>query len=105
MRRVIWLQTPSVLARWRNHFSQILNIQGANDVRQTEIRSAETLVPEPSASEVEMAIEKLKRHKSPGIDQIPAEFIQQGVEQFAMRSRSLLIRFGIRRNCLGSGRS
>jgi hypothetical protein len=57
MRRVIWLQTPSVLARWRNHFSQILNIQGANDVRQTEIHSVETLVPEPSASEVEMAIE------------------------------------------------
>jgi hypothetical protein len=27
------------------------------------------------AFEVEMAIEKLKRYKSPGIDQIPAEFI------------------------------
>jgi hypothetical protein len=25
---------------------------------------------------VQMAIEKLKRHKSSGIDQIPAEFIQ-----------------------------
>jgi len=24
----------SVLARWRNHLSQILNIHGANDVRQ-----------------------------------------------------------------------
>jgi len=95
MRRVIWLQTPSVLARWRNHLSQILNIQGANDVRQTEIYSAETLVPQPSAFEVEMAIEKLKRHKSPGIDQIPAKLFQQGVEQFALKSISLLIRFGI----------
>ena len=28
--------------------------------------------------EVEMAIEKLKRHKSPGIDQIPAELIKAG---------------------------
>jgi hypothetical protein len=35
-------------------------------------------VPEPSAFEVEMAIEKLKRHKSPGIDQIPAELIKAG---------------------------
>jgi hypothetical protein len=35
-------------------------------------------VPEPSAFEVEMAIEKLKRHKSPGIDKIPAEFIKAG---------------------------
>jgi hypothetical protein len=33
-------------------------------------------VPEPSAFEVEMAIEKLKRYKSPGIDQIPAELIK-----------------------------
>jgi hypothetical protein len=67
------------LARWRNHFSQLLNIQGVNDGRQTEVNTAEPLVPEPSAFEVEMAIEKLKRHKSPGIDQIPAEFIKAGV--------------------------
>jgi hypothetical protein len=33
-------------------------------------------VPEPSAFEVELAIEKLKSHKSPGIDQIPAELIK-----------------------------
>ena len=46
-----------------------------NDVRQTEIRAAESLAPNPNAFEVEMAIEKLKRHESPGIDQIPAEFI------------------------------
>jgi len=35
-------------------------------------------VPEPSAFEVEMAIDKLKRHKSPGIDQISAELIKAG---------------------------
>jgi hypothetical protein len=35
-------------------------------------------VPEPSAFEVERAIEKLKRHKSPGIDQIPPELIKEG---------------------------
>jgi hypothetical protein len=34
---------------------------------------------QPSDSEVQMAIEKLKRqHKSPGIDQIPAELIKAG---------------------------
>jgi len=60
------------LARWRNYFSQILNVYGVNEVRQTEIHTAEPLVPEPSASEVELAIEKLRSHKSPGIDQIPA---------------------------------
>jgi hypothetical protein len=55
-----------------------LNINGVNDVRQTEIHTAEPLVPEPSALVVEMAVENLKRHKSPGIDQIPAELIKAG---------------------------
>ena len=49
----------STLARWRNYFSQILNVRGVNDVRQTEIQIAEPQVPEPSASEFELAIEKL----------------------------------------------
>jgi hypothetical protein len=33
-------------------------------------------VPEPSAFEVELAIEMLKNHLSPGIDKIPAELIK-----------------------------
>jgi hypothetical protein len=66
------------LARWRNHFSQLLNLPGVGNVKQTEVHTAEPLVPEPSVFEVQMAIEKLKRHKSPGIDQIPAELIKAG---------------------------
>jgi hypothetical protein len=41
---------------------------------------AETLVPGPSRLEVEIAIAKLKKYKSPDIDQIPAELIQAGGE-------------------------
>jgi hypothetical protein len=37
-------------------------------------------VPEPSASEAEVPTAKLKRYKSPGVDQIPAELIQAGGE-------------------------
>jgi len=48
------------------------------DVGQAEIQTAEPLVPEPSAFEVQLAIDKLKGHKSPGIDQIPAELIKTG---------------------------
>ena len=66
----------SILARWRNYFSQILNVNEVNIVRETEIHTAEPLIPEPSASEFELAIEKLKSHESPGIDQIPAEPIK-----------------------------
>jgi hypothetical protein len=53
-------------------------VHGVNDSRQTEIHTAESLVPEPSAFEFEVAVEKLRRHKSPGIDQIPAELIEKG---------------------------
>ena len=44
------------MARWRNYFSQILNVHGVSDVRQVEIHTAETLVPEPSALEVDLPI-------------------------------------------------
>jgi len=68
----------SILARWRNHFSRLLNIRGVNDVRQTELCTSEPLVPELSAFELEFAIEKLKSSKSPDVDQIPAELIKAG---------------------------
>ena len=35
-------------------------------------------MPDPSAFEVELAIEELKSHKSRGSDQIPAELIKAG---------------------------
>ena len=47
-------------------------------LRQSEIHIAEPLAPEPSASEFELAIEKLKSHISPRIDQIPTELIKAG---------------------------
>jgi len=68
----------SILARCRNHISQLLKVHGVNEVRQAEKHSAEPLVPEPSAFQVEMTSEKLIRHKPPGIDQIPAEMIKAG---------------------------
>ena len=61
------------------------------DVRQAEIHTAEPLVPEPSASEVELAIDKLKSHKSPGIDQIPAELIKAGGRTIYLEIHKLII--------------
>jgi hypothetical protein len=53
----------SILAMWRNHFSQLLNRHGVNEVRQTEIHTAEPLVPELSAFEIELGNGKPKSHK------------------------------------------
>ena len=44
---------------------------------QAEIHIAEPLVPQPSASDFDLAIDKLKSHRSPGTGQIPAEMIKQ----------------------------
>jgi len=53
----------SIVARWRNYFSQLFNVQGVKEVRQAEIHTAEPLVPEPSAAEGELALDKLKSRK------------------------------------------
>jgi hypothetical protein len=55
-----------ILTRWKNYFCQLLSLQGAGDIRKTEIHTAELFVPEHSAAEFEVAIRKLKRNKAPG---------------------------------------
>jgi hypothetical protein len=68
-----------------------LNIHGVNDVRQTEIHTAEPLVPELSAFECELAIEELKSHKLPGIGQIPSELIKAGGKTIRSEIHELII--------------
>jgi hypothetical protein len=73
----------SILARRRNQFSQLFSLHGVSVGRQREIN---TLVPETSVHEVEMGIEKLRKHKSPGVGQSQQNCLKQGVEQIALRS-------------------
>jgi len=44
-----------ILARWRNKFSQLLDVREVNDVSHTERHTVEPVGPEPSAFDVEMA--------------------------------------------------
>ena len=81
----------SIMARWRNYFSQLLHVHEVNDIRQAEINTVEPLVPAPSAFEIELANEKLKNHKSPCIDQIPAELIKAGGRTIFCEIRKLII--------------
>ena len=64
----MFTDSHSILPVWRNQCSQLLNVLLVSDVRQIEIHTAEPLLPELSAFEVEMAIDKLKSHKSQGAD-------------------------------------
>jgi len=64
-----------ILARWRNHFCQLL--RGLMMLDRLKYRQESHMHPnEPSAFEVKIATEKLKRHKSPVIDEILTELIK-----------------------------
>jgi hypothetical protein len=59
-------ETHSIFNMWNNYFSQLLNVHKVSDARQMEIHTAKPLVCSHSL-EVEIAIAKLKRYKSPGL--------------------------------------
>jgi hypothetical protein len=80
----------TILNRWKNYFSQLLNVHGVGGIRQTEMCIAEPFMPELSASEVEVTIGKLKRYKSPAVDQIPSELIQAGGETLCLEIQMLI---------------
>jgi hypothetical protein len=80
MRMVMLADSHNILNRWKNYFSQLLNVHNVNEVRQTEVHTAELLVLGPSRLEVEIAIPKFKKYKSPGSGHIPAELILVGGE-------------------------
>jgi hypothetical protein len=95
----------TILNRSKSYFSQLLNVHDVNDVRQIEIHTAEPLVPGPSHFEVEISIAKLKKYKSPGRDQIPAELYQAGGETLVSVIHKLITSVEMRKKCLISGRS
>jgi hypothetical protein len=80
----------NIVNRWKSHFSLLLNVHNVSDVRQIEIHSAEPLVPGHTHLEVEIAIAKLKKYKSPSSDQILAELIQAGGETLVSVSDKLI---------------
>ena len=96
----MFADTYNIVVTCRKHFSQLLNYMGLKIVRQNEMYTAEPLLTDPSAFEDELAIEKLKSHKSPVIEQILAELTKAEEEQFTKRSLNLIFLFGISRNCL-----
>ena len=73
-RKRILCRPPYYYGEVEQLFPQLFNVQ----VRQAEIHTAVSLVTEPRAFEVELAIGNLKSHTLPGTVQIPAELIKAG---------------------------
>jgi hypothetical protein len=95
------------LARWRNLCSQLLIVHGVSDIRQAEIHTSEPLAPEPSAFEVELAIEKLKKNHTNQQVLINSQqnLLKHWIGQFTLRTIIVLILFGIRKTCVRNGRN
>jgi hypothetical protein len=55
----LFADSHSILNRWKNYFSQLLNVHMVSDIQ-------------PGPFEIEIAVQKLIRYKSPGIDKILA---------------------------------
>ena len=95
----------SIMARWRNYFSQQLNVHEDNDVRQAEIHSRTT----SAWSKCLWGwvgywnAKKITNHQV--LIRSQQNWLKQGVGQFAVRFINLLFLFGIRMNCLKNGRS
>jgi hypothetical protein len=88
--RVNLLADPHKILNWlKNYFCRLLNVHGAGGVRQTEMQTAEPFVPKPSTSEVEIATGKPKRYKSPGVDQIPTQLIQEAGKKLRLKIHKL----------------
>ena len=71
-------------------FPQLLNVHRVHDIRQTESHTTEPLIFEPSAFEVDLAIEKLKSHKSPSIGKNTAELFKEGCRTIRFQIHKLL---------------
>jgi hypothetical protein len=44
------VDSHDILNRWKNYFSQLLNVHNVSDVRQIEVHMAEPLVPGPGVA-------------------------------------------------------
>jgi hypothetical protein len=95
----------SALNSWKHFFNRVLNVHGVYDFRQMDVHVSESLVPESGLVEVEIAIGKLRRYKSPATNQIPTELIKAGGETLCSEIHKLLVLCGIRSNCYSSGRN
>jgi hypothetical protein len=47
----------NILNRWKNYFSQLLNVHMVNNVKQIQIHSAEPLVPDPSPLRLKLLLQ------------------------------------------------
>jgi hypothetical protein len=78
----------NILNRWKNYFSQLLNVHRVSDVRQIEIQTAEPSLPDPRPLDVKTAVAKFKSINHQVVIHT-AEIIQAG-DEFHSKNHKLI---------------
>ncbi|KAJ4426617.1 hypothetical protein ANN_26415 [Periplaneta americana] len=84
--------SPSILNRWKNYFAQLLNVHrpNRNDWDEIEIQTTEPFIPEPTLSEVEIAIENLKKTSLQARDRTPADCFLDALDALSRQRKDIL---------------
>jgi hypothetical protein len=69
-----------VLARWKEHFEELLNegSESEQPTRLVDLRDDGVDIDLPSREEIERALKYLKNNKAAGVDSIAAELLKNG---------------------------
>lgn len=84
--------TQQIKERWKEYFSELLNVQQDRVIEEEELATAEVEDIEPSFEEMEFAIKRLKNGKSPGSDGIACEFIKKGGHELKTEIHTLIVK-------------
>jgi hypothetical protein len=80
------------LNRWKDHFQELLGSR-EKEIEPSIIQDYNYTSEEdrpPTIEEVEMAVQKLKKHKAPGIDNIPAELFKNAGSELVKQLHTIL---------------
>ena len=95
-----------ILNRWTEYCSELYNHKANGDPSVLNWTQADTEDDHPIfRTEVEAAVQSLKKGKSAGVDNIPAEMVQAGGEDVITALRQSATRFGRQENGQPLGRS
>ncbi|XP_072380773.1 uncharacterized protein [Diabrotica undecimpunctata] len=77
-----------VTEEWKEYFRDLLNIIQEEQHKEEIYITADMPVKNPSIEEIQKALNKLKNHKAPGTDDIPADLLKYGETHYVAKSTS-----------------
>lgn len=84
------IDSEKLTEEWKGHFRDLLNVTQEEQHKEEIYITADMPVENPSLEETQKALNKLKNHKAPGADEIPAELLKYGGEALHRQIHQLI---------------